>query len=72
MFLTNILLKKAKSKYIMVLMESAVSGHHQTRIRERLSDKLEYITYDPYIQTESLYKERRKIRSMKSTWHPRK
>ncbi|KAF9420105.1 hypothetical protein HW555_003518 [Spodoptera exigua] len=67
MFLTNILCKKAKSKLIMVLMESVVSGHQTTMIRERLADKLEFIRFDPYIQQESLYKERKKIRSIKST-----
>ncbi|CAK1583064.1 unnamed protein product [Parnassius mnemosyne] len=66
MFITNVLLKKAKSKYIMVLMESAVSGHKFNAIRERLADKLELLRYDPYIQHESLYKERKKIRSIKS------
>ncbi|XP_030035543.1 39S ribosomal protein L33, mitochondrial [Manduca sexta] len=71
MFLTNVLLKKAKSKYIMVLMESVASGHHQMRIRERLADKLEFVRFDPYIQQESLYRERKKIRSMKSTWTPK-
>ncbi|XP_045451750.1 39S ribosomal protein L33, mitochondrial [Melitaea cinxia] len=65
MFLTNVLLKKAKSKRIMVLMESVVSGHQFNAIRERLADKLELIRFDPYIQHESIYKERKKIRSMK-------
>jgi hypothetical protein len=32
----------------MVLMESAVSGHKITCIRERLADKLEFIKFDPY------------------------
>ncbi|XP_067011977.1 large ribosomal subunit protein bL33m isoform X2 [Anabrus simplex] len=64
MFLTNILLKKAKSKSIMVLMESVVSGHKYTQIRERLADKLEVIRFDPYIMKESVYKERKKIRSI--------
>lgn len=32
----------------MVMMESAVSGHKRIRIRERLADKLEVITFDPY------------------------
>lgn len=32
----------------MVLMESAVSGHQFTVIRERLADKLEFIRFDPY------------------------
>ncbi|CAK1542892.1 unnamed protein product [Leptosia nina] len=65
MFITNTLLKKAKSKHIMVLMESVVSGHKFNYIRERLADKLELIRFDPYIQQESLYKERKKIRSIK-------
>ncbi|XP_050344387.1 39S ribosomal protein L33, mitochondrial [Nymphalis io] len=65
MFITNVLLKKAKSKHVMVLMESVVSGHKFNAIRERLADKLELIRYDPYIQHESIYKERKKIRSLK-------
>ncbi|GLV35233.1 mitochondrial ribosomal protein L33 [Carabus blaptoides fortunei] len=64
MFLTNVLLKRVKSKNIMVLMESMVSGHQFTAIRERLADKLEVIRFDPYIQKESVYKERKKVRSM--------
>ncbi|XP_072948689.1 large ribosomal subunit protein bL33m [Epargyreus clarus] len=65
MFLTNILLKKAKSKNIMVLMESVVSGHQFNTIRERLAEKLEVIRFDPYIQEKCIYKERKKIRSIK-------
>ncbi|XP_026498024.1 large ribosomal subunit protein bL33m [Vanessa tameamea] len=65
MFITNVLLKKAKSKHIMVLMESVVSGHKFNAIRERLADKLELICYDPRIQHESIYKEKKKIRSLK-------
>ncbi|XP_055642788.1 39S ribosomal protein L33, mitochondrial [Toxorhynchites rutilus septentrionalis] len=64
MFLTNILLKKVKSKNILVLMESAVSGHQFTWIRERLADKIEMIRFDPYIQRNSLYRERRRVRSL--------
>ncbi|KAG8234544.1 hypothetical protein J437_LFUL014003 [Ladona fulva] len=64
MFLTNVLLKKAKSKNIMVLMESMVSGHKYITIRERLADKLEVIRFDPHIQKECVYKERKKIRSI--------
>ncbi|XP_034832727.1 large ribosomal subunit protein bL33m [Maniola hyperantus] len=65
MFLTNILLKKAKSKNIMVMMESIVSGHRFNKIRERLADKLELICFDPFIQRDSIYKEKKKIRSIK-------
>ncbi|XP_018318575.1 39S ribosomal protein L33, mitochondrial-like [Agrilus planipennis] len=65
MFLTNILLKRVKSKRIMVQMESVVSGHRYIAIRDRLAEKLEVIKFDPFLQTESLYREKKKIRSMK-------
>ncbi|KAJ8921402.1 hypothetical protein NQ315_003018 [Exocentrus adspersus] len=65
MFITNILLKRVKSKQIMVQLESMVSGHKCNQIRDRLGDKLEVIRFDPLIQKESVYKEVKKIRSMK-------
>ncbi|KAH8323182.1 hypothetical protein KR074_008612, partial [Drosophila pseudoananassae] len=48
---------------IMVVLESVVSGHQYNAFRDRLADKLEIIRFDPYIQKESLYRERKKIRS---------
>lgn len=36
------------SRDVMVLMESVVSGHQFTKIRERLADKIEIIRFDPY------------------------
>ncbi|XP_055374861.1 39S ribosomal protein L33, mitochondrial [Condylostylus longicornis] len=63
MFLTNILLKKVKSKRVMVLMESIVSGHQFNARRDRLADKLEFLKFDPYIQKMSIYRERKKIKS---------
>nr|XP_041633092.1 39S ribosomal protein L33, mitochondrial-like [Drosophila kikkawai] len=62
MRLTNVLLKKVKSKRIMVVLESAVSGHQFNAFRDRLAEKLEIIRFDPYIQKDSLYRERKKIR----------
>ncbi|XP_011629570.1 39S ribosomal protein L33, mitochondrial [Pogonomyrmex barbatus] len=64
MFLTNILLKKAKSKNVLVLAESVISGHRLVRIRERLADKLEFIYFDPYIQQNALYKEKKKLHNL--------
>ncbi|XP_075212576.1 mitochondrial ribosomal protein L33 [Lycorma delicatula] len=64
MFLSNVLLKKAKSKHILVMMESMVSGHTFLTARERLADKLEVIWFDPYIQQKSVYKEKKKIKSL--------
>ncbi|KAE9527690.1 hypothetical protein AGLY_012763 [Aphis glycines] len=66
MFLTNVLLKKVKSKHTMVLMESMVSGHKYNVFRERLADKLELVHFDPWIGQMSVYKERKKIRSANS------
>ncbi|KAH8289279.1 large ribosomal subunit protein bL33m [Drosophila kikkawai] len=63
MRLTNVLFKKVKSKRIMVVLESVVSGHQYNAFRDRLAEKLEIIRFDPYIQQESLYRERKKIRS---------
>lgn len=39
---------------VMVLMESAVSGHKFTAIRERLVDKLEVIRFDPYSEYKTI------------------
>lgn len=64
MRLTSVLFKKAKSKDVMVLMESIVSGHQFNLIRERLADKLEVVRFDPYIQKVCIYRERKKIRSL--------
>ncbi|KAL6430325.1 hypothetical protein ACFW04_007792 [Cataglyphis niger] len=65
MFLTNALLKKTKSKHILVLTESLISGHQLVRIRERLADKLEFIYYDPLVRLKAVYREKKKIRSLK-------
>ncbi|XP_012264575.2 39S ribosomal protein L33, mitochondrial [Athalia rosae] len=64
MFVTNVLLKRVKSKLIMVRMESLVSGHQYNTIRERLGDKLEKIRFDPWIQQNAFYRELKKIRSV--------
>ncbi|TGZ43781.1 mitochondrial ribosomal protein L33 [Temnothorax americanus] len=64
MFLTNVLLKKAKSKHVLVIAESIISGHRLVRVRERLADKLEFIYFDPYIQQKTLYKEKKKLHSL--------
>ena len=65
MFFTTRLLAKAKSKYILVQLESVATGHKFYMGRERLGDKLEFFKWDPWLQMESLYKEKKKIRSFK-------
>ncbi|XP_012341886.1 39S ribosomal protein L33, mitochondrial [Apis florea] len=64
MFLTNILLKKHKSKQILVLVESIASGHKLVRIRDRVADKLEEVYFDPYVQAKVLYREMKKLKSL--------
>ncbi|XP_023301709.1 39S ribosomal protein L33, mitochondrial [Lucilia cuprina] len=63
MRLTNILLKKVKSKRIMVVVESVVTGHKFNTVRDRLADKIELVRFDPYIQKDCVYRERKRIRS---------
>ncbi|XP_065365923.1 large ribosomal subunit protein bL33m [Calliphora vicina] len=63
MRLTNILLKKVKSKRIMVVVESVVTGHKFNTVRDRLADKIELVRFDPFIQQDCVYRERKRIRS---------
>lgn len=65
MFLTTLLRAKAKSKNVLVMCESLASGHRVNLLRERNADKMEFIRYDPWINEESLYKEVKKLKSVK-------
>ncbi|XP_077531492.1 mitochondrial ribosomal protein L33 [Haemaphysalis longicornis] len=56
---------KAKSKFVLVLLESIVSKHKFVQQRARLDDKLELWKFDPYIQKFSIYKEIKKVKSLK-------
>jgi len=59
------LAKKAKADRIVVLCKSVATGHGRHKARQRLSDKLEFIDWDPLIQQEVLYKEDKKVRSIR-------
>jgi len=74
MFLTNTLnfsvsalclAKKAKADRIVVICKSVATGHGRMKARQRLSDKLEFIDWDPTINQEVLYKEEKKVRSIR-------
>lgn len=65
MFLTVLLRAKVKSKNVLVMCESIASGHRINLLRERTADKMEFIRYDPLINQDSLYKEIKKIKSVK-------
>jgi len=49
----------------MVQLVSVVTGHTRVAIRPRLNDKLECLKYDPMIQDMCIYRETKKIKSMK-------
>ncbi|XP_043474216.1 39S ribosomal protein L33, mitochondrial [Leptopilina heterotoma] len=66
MLLTSLLLNEAKkkSRFLMVQIESMVSGHRIVLVRSREDDKIEMIKFDPWIQREAYYKEVKKIRAL--------
>ena len=58
--------KKAKADRIVVLCKSlAGTGHGRMKARHRLADKIEYVDYDPIVAQEVLYREERKVRSIR-------
>ena len=66
MFLTCVnLAKKAKADRVIVLCKSVATGHGRQKARARLGDKLEFIDWDPSINREVLYREDKKIRSLR-------
>lgn len=61
----NNLMAKVKSKFVLVLLESIVSKHKFVQKRARVDDKLELWKFDPYVQKYSIYKEIKKVKSIK-------
>ena len=59
------LAEKAKADRVVVLCKSVATGHSRSKARHRLSDKLEFLDWDPSIQKEVLYKEEKKVRSIR-------
>ncbi|CAG7720758.1 unnamed protein product [Allacma fusca] len=64
MFLTNVLLKKVKTKLVLTLCESVVSGHRLFIPRERAAEKFEFIRYDPFVRAEVVYKEVKRLKGI--------
>jgi len=63
--LTSAQLAKSKADRVVVLCTSVATGHGRMKIRPRLADKLEFVDLDPTIQRPVLYKEDRKVRSVR-------
>ncbi|PRD37698.1 UNVERIFIED_CONTAM: mRpL33 [Trichonephila clavipes] len=57
---------RAKSTHILVMMKSVISKHTFPAKRARQGDKLELLKFDPYVQKKVLYRELKKIGSVKS------
>jgi len=57
--------KKAKADRVVVLCRSVVSEHFRFKARSRLGEKLEFIDIDPVVKREVLYKEEKKVRSIR-------
>jgi len=57
--------KKAKADRIIVLCRSVVTEHFRFKARSRLGDKLEFVDLDPVVGREVLYREEKKIRSIR-------
>lgn len=57
---------KSKAERIVVMCKSVATGHGRMMIRSRLGDKLEFVEFDPQIQRPALYKEEKKIRSVRN------
>ena len=57
--------KKAKADRMVVICKSVVSGHMRMKARPRLSEKLEFIDIDPVVRQVVLYREDKKVRSIR-------
>ena len=59
------LAKKTKADRLVVLCNSVASGHGRVKARQRLGEKLEFIDWDPLIERAVLYREDKKVRSIR-------
>ena len=59
------LFKKPKADVVLVSCKSVVSGHFRPMRRARLGDKVEFLAFDPWIQKEVIYREEKKIQSVR-------
>ena len=57
--------KKPKADVVLVGCKSVVSGHFRPMRRARLGDKVEFLAFDPWIQQEVIYREEKKIKSVR-------
>ena len=58
--------KSGKQEYILVKCLSLASGYRVDKIRKRLDDKLEFVSWDPTVEQDVLYREEKKLKSVKT------
>ncbi|XKL65775.1 hypothetical protein PGB90_009195 [Kerria lacca] len=63
MFLTRVLCAP-KSKYVLITVQSTVSGHEFCCLRERKEEKKEFVWFDPLIRKSVVYVETKKMKSI--------
>ena len=57
--------KKPKADVVLMACRSVVSGHFRHMRRARLGDKVEFLAFDPWIQKEVIYREEKKLKSVR-------
>ncbi|KAK2175414.1 hypothetical protein NP493_734g02000 [Ridgeia piscesae] len=54
-------------KFVLVLLESlSGSGHRFAAVRPKLGDKLEKYRFDPWVRQWVVYREKKKLKSLRS------
>ncbi|KAI3388475.1 hypothetical protein SNEBB_002618 [Seison nebaliae] len=65
MFLSLCRHARKKGRVILVECESYLTGHKIEKLRDRLGDKLEFVQKDPLMNELSLYRETKKIKTIR-------
>jgi len=60
-------MSSSAAKIVVVMMESlAGTGHRVFRTRPKTAEKLEFLSFDPFVQQRVLYKEKKRVKTLKS------
>ena len=53
-----------KGRTFLVLVKSTASNHKMYMLRDKMTEKYEFIYYDPLIERNVIYKEQKKLRTV--------
>ncbi len=62
---TTVPLSKAKTNTLLVLCRSTVTSFGMQLRRPKTADKLEFMAFDPIVQQEVLFKEEKKVKTLR-------